>query len=381
MRAFAKDLPHAALRRYALGGKLFRDGLVEAPVASINYGAGGIAYAIYRIARRRSDPILLTLADAWIQKTFALAWRGRAFYNSDLGIERRTVGNVSLFHSASGLHCVRALINIATRDSRRANRAIASFVAASRRPCDNPDLTLGKASLLLACAELIEAMTVPWCFDKENVRSRGEEIADDLLTLVRSQDIATSKSITALGIAHGWGGLIFALLRWTRATDKNADPVVAWKLDELASLAQPHRRGLRWPVYNSNASAMFADGWCNGGAGHAMLFALAHHALPTKRFGEVAERAATSVWSSKMKLGDLCCGQGGIGYAMAALYRLTGSAVWLKRAHAAARRAAADRSKHFLRDALYKGAVGIAVLAEDLKQPETAAMPLFEPTR
>jgi len=55
--------------------------------------------------------------------------------------------------------------------------------------------------------------------------------------------------------------------------------------------------------------------------------------------------------------------------------------VWLQRARAVARRAAADSSKHFFRDALYKGAVGVALLAEDLKQPETAAMPLFEPTR
>ena len=46
----------------------------------------------------------------------------------------------------------------------------------------------------------------------------------------------------------------------------------------------------------------------------------------------------------------------------------------------ATRRAAADSSKSFLRDSLYKGAVGVAVLAEDLKHPDSASMPLFEPT-
>jgi hypothetical protein len=30
---------------------------------------------------------------------------------------------------------------------------------------------------------------------------------------------------------------------------------------------------------------------------------------------------------------------------------------------------------------LYKGAVGVALLTEDLNHPEKAAMPLFEPTR
>lgn len=381
MSAFVKDLPDVALRRYALAGKLFRDGPVDAPFASINYGAGGIAYAIYRIAQRRDDPSLLALADAWTQKALALASRRKAFYNADLGIKPGTVGKISLFHSASGLHCVRALVSMATGDSKGANRAIESLVAASRRPCPNPDLTLGKAGLLLGCAELMEAMPASGFFEKENLRTRGAEIAGELHTLVRSQHIATSESVTALGIAHGWGGLVFALLRWTRATGKDADPALALKLDELASLAQPHRKGLRWPVHNSNVPAVFTDGWCNGAAGQAMLFALAQDVFHAKRFGEVAERAAMSAWASKLQLGDLCCGQGGIGYAMAALYRLSGSAVWLKLARGAARRAAADRSKHFLRDALYKGAVGIAVLVEDLKQPETAAMPLFEPTR
>jgi hypothetical protein len=61
------------------------------------------------------------------------------------------------------------------------------------------------------------------------------------------------------------------------------------------------------------------------------------------------------------------------------LHRLTGSTAWLQRARAAARRAAADRSKEFLADALYKGAVGVALLVEDLKDPARAAMPLFEP--
>jgi len=52
---------------------------------------------------------------------------------------------------------------------------------------------------------------------------------------------------------------------------------------------------------------------------------------------------------------------------------------WLQRARACLRRAAADRSPHFLPDALYKGAVGLTLLAEELQSPETAAMPLFEP--
>ena len=380
-RAREKDLLERALRRYSLGGDGLRDGPANAPLASINYGAGGIAYAIYRIAQRRGAAGLLTLADVWTQKALALSSHERAFYAPELEIEPSTVGEISLFHSASGLHCVRGLVSIAMGDVNGANRAIQAFVALSRAPCDKPDLTLGKASLLMGCTELIEAMPMPWLFDAEAVRARGEEIADELLTLLKSDTMATSTNIRMLGIAHGWGGLIFALLRWARATEKGVDPIVVAALDELATLAEPHGGGVRWPVHNANSPASFMDGWCNGTAGHVMLFAFAHEMLGTGSFGELAERAAMSAWETEMQIGTLCCGLGGTAYALAAMHRLTGAEVWLQRARAAAARAAADSSKHFLRDALYKGAVGVALLAEDLQQPETAAMPLFEPVR
>jgi eukaryotic-like serine/threonine-protein kinase len=380
-QAREENLLERVLRRCALGGHALRRGPANTPVASINYGAGGIAYALYRIARRRDDPELLALADVWTQKAFALSSRKKAFYEPDLGITPDTVGNVSLFHSVSGLHCVRALVSIAMGDVSGANRTIHAFAERSRGPCDNPDLTLGKTSLLMGCAELIEAMPAPRFIDVNPVQKRGDEIAGELARLLKSGKIATSASIPALGIAHGWAGFAFALLRWARATEKKAHPIVEGALDELAALAEPHGSGLRWPVHNTTKPPFFWEGWCNGTAGHTMLFALAHNVLRVGRFGEIAERAAISAWAAETPLGTLCCGLGGIGYALLATYRLTGSALWLKRAHTIARRAAADSSKYFLRDSLYKGAVGVAVLVEDLKKPELAAMPLFEPTR
>ena len=43
-------------------------------------------------------------------------------------------------------------------------------------------------------------------------------------------------------------------------------------------------------------------------------------------------------------------------------------------------RAAVDASGEEFRESLYKGALGAALLVEDLKQPRLAAMPFFEPT-
>ena len=380
-RAREKDLLDQTLQRYALGGHALRDGLAGAPFASINYGAAGVAYSLYCIARRRGDPRLLAVSDIWTQRAFALSSHEEAFYKSELEIDRERVGEVSLFHSISGLYCVRALVSIAMGDLSGANNAIRSFVERSRGPCKSLDLTLGKASLLIGCTELLEAMPVPWFVDLELVRARGEEIAGELTALIKSEQIATSAEVTTLGIAHGWAGFIFALLRWARATGKNVDPILVPALDELAALAEPHGAGVRWPVHNStDASPSYMEGWCNGTAGHTMLFAFAYDILRETRYGDLAERAAISAWTAETRLGTLCCGLGGIGYALLAAHRLTGSELWLERACMATRRAAADSSKSFLRDSLYKGAVGVAVLAEDLKHPDSASMPLFEPT-
>lgn len=378
-RARENELLERMLQRYSLGGDALSNGLLEAPLASLNYGAGGVAYALFRIAQRRCDARLLALADVWTQKALALSTDPKAFYNSDLEIDPETVGDASLFHSVTGLQCLRALVSTALGDISGANYAIQSFVDLSRRSCDRPDLTLGKASLLLGCAELLETIPVEWVIDSVLVRTRGEEIANELEVILKSDSISTSTRITLLGIAHGWGGLIFALLRWARATGTQPDPVTLSKLDELAMLAEPHAGGVRWPVHNSTSTTSFMEGWCNGTAGHVMLFALAHSSFPEKTFGELAERAATCAWSVESRIGTLCCGLGGIGYAFLAVHRLVGSRIWLDRARTAARRAAADSSKYFMRDALYKGAVGVALLAEHLKQPEISAMPLFEP--
>jgi len=376
------DLLELALQRYALGGQALREGLSGSPLASINYGAAGIAYALLRIAQRRGDPRLLAAADLWSHKAYALAPRDDAFYSVQLQIERATVGEVSLFHSVSGLHCVRALVSAAQGDAASVNAALGAFVEHAARPCgcDLPsaqiDLVSGRAGLLLGCAELIESVPDLPAFDLAGLRVRGAQIAGELLARVRSESIQAS-SLTTLGIAHGWGGLLFSLLRWSRAIRCRPDPVICVRLRELAAQAQPDGCGLRWPVDTMDSS--FVDGWCNGSAGHAMLFALACQVLADADLGRLAAQAAISAWSGGSQLGSLCCGQGGIGYALLAMHRLTGEDRWLQQARAAARRAAADRSRHFPDSALYKGALGVALLLEDLKAPQSSAMPLFEP--
>jgi serine/threonine-protein kinase len=183
--------------------------------------------------------------------------------------------------------------------------------------------------------------------------------------------------VNYLGFAHGWAGLLFALLRWSRARGESAEPYRA-KLDELAALHEPHGVGIRWPIGNRTvARASYMDGWCNGAAGHALLWALAHERLGGSTYGVYAERSAACAWSSELRHGSICCGLAGIGYACAAAHRVTGDRAWLARARLAARRACEDRSSSFYRDSLYKGAVGAVLLREEL-EASCAATPLVE---
>jgi eukaryotic-like serine/threonine-protein kinase len=370
---------HPSLALYRAGGEALREGPANAPYASINYGAAGIAYAMHRLARARGEPELFELASAWVQKAHALSIDPRAFYNPAPGPTPEAVSRVSLFHSLNGLHCVDALVHLSLGDASAAARAINAFVDGSRGPCDSPDVTGGAAGLLLGCAELLESADTSTRVDTESVYQRGDEIASTLTRLLESEEIATSSRLRALGIGHGWAGLLFALLRWARASRFAVSTLIDERLDELADLAIPFENGVRWTTHNN--SSLFMPGWCHGTAGYTMLFALAHEMLSVPAYADLVEGAAKSTWSIETPHGSLCCGNGGNGYAFLAAYRVTRSHVWLDRAHAAVQKASDDASDFHSRDALFKGPLGVALLESELDDPSTAAMPLFEPVR
>jgi len=371
------DLTSAFFERCGLGGVALRERPLNPPFASLNYGAAGIAYAMYELAVARDDAGLLATADVWAQKATVLSREDEAFHTRAIEINEKTVGNASLFHSPSGVHAVRALVALASGEAAGAAAALTDFVAASRVPCEFIDLTLGKAGLLVGCAALLEAMRGSRHGDPSALEARGTELRDEVRRAVQDAAFATSPSIPTLGLAHGWAGLLFALLRWSQASGEPAEPYRG-KLDELAALREPWGAGIRWPVSNRTvARSSYMDGWCNGAAGHTLLWALAHERLGDSEYGVHAERSASAAWSSSVTVGTLCCGLAGIGYACAAAHRVTGDAAWLARARIAAERACEDRSKWFYRDSLYKGAVGAVLLREELDASH-AATPLVE---
>jgi len=323
-----------------------------------------------------------------------------AFYNRDYGLTPEMVGRSSLYHSPAGVYVVQALIARSRGDLEGQCAATEAFIQFSRRPCPQIDLTLGRAGLLLGCVFLLDALKDPsraslTAPQVERLRARGSEIAD---TLQRTMDgygpIRDSKELRNLGMAHGWAGLLYAMLCWCAAAGEPLPGLMAERLHQLGDCAEPVSRGLQWKVHlgggsRAAAGGGFLSGWCNGSAGYVFLWTEAHKATGVRRYLELAEGAAWNAWETRVDTGNLCCGLAGQSYALLNLFRHTRDSIWLRRAREVAGLAAdaivamrSRDSKGFELDlrpeSLYKGDVGVAVLEADLRHPEHAHMPMFE---
>lgn len=380
-----------ALKRVSFDGTMIASGLTLPPTCSVTYGAAGIAYALYRIACLRQEPALLSLADVWVNKAIAAMDEDTAFRSRELGITPEVVGPTSLYHTASGVHCVQALVSQAMADMASWQVAVGRFVAASRVESPSLDLTLGRSGSLLGCTLLLETMPANELVNRAPLIELGERVHTAVWDTVASfGPIAGCGQLPFLGIAHGWSGVLFALLRWSRVAGWALPAALVGRLGELAELAEPIGRGARWvrKVQRRAASrgsgrhqkdGRYMAGWCNGSAGFVFLWILAFDMVGDPAYLELAERAGWAALEDADATGSLCCGLVGRAYALLALHRQTGDAVWLARAREVASRLTASVGLVGpYRQSLYRGELGAAVLAADLSRPEMSALPLFD---
>lgn len=413
----ARTLLARTLDRLAAPGPLLARGLPP-PRASVRDGAAGIACGLYRIALAREDPDLLALADLWGTRAERDTGEG-AFDGPGLPPER--TGRISPYHAAPGPPCVAALIAHARGDLAARRNAIESFLAAARTGVAGPgdglspgeaepatglglgredlvdDLGLGRAGLLAAGALLLDLLP-PADPQRGRLQTFGDSVLAGLWAadlppvpervppaVLRTSDQEPSPAgdrapVLNLGIAHGWAGLLWATLRWCRAASTALPPAFCDRLADLADLAEPRGRGLRWPWYaKGGREARAMPGWCNGSAGFVHLWSLAHRTTGDPLHRILAEGAAWDAWESPDRDPTLCCGLTGRAYALLRLYREGAGPEWLARARDLSERAAEESTRRDLRPhGLYQGDLGPAVLAADLEKPEAAAMPFFE---
>jgi serine/threonine-protein kinase len=355
--------------------------LLEPPRVSVNYGAAGLAYFFYRLASLHDDPELLAAADLWSCWARDNTGHADAFHSPALRITPERVGPLSLYHSASGVHWVQALVSLAMGDLHSAGSAVQRFVAA----CDghewsDPDLTVGRSGVLIGCAGLLEALAARSTEDRTLLLTFGRRTLAGIWRGLAREPVRGSERVGWTGIAHGWAGIVYAALRWREATG-DEPPGAYERLDELAALSLSRGRTAAWPPRTTGGDGVARVGWCHGSAGHAHLWVLAHRLYEEERFFRLAVGAATHVWetwkSGARRNGSICCGHAGEAYALLGLYRHTGEAAWLLRARTLGEAAAAS-GRTELRGSLYKGDVGIALLAADLCDPGLSCTPVFE---
>jgi serine/threonine-protein kinase len=371
-----------------LEGPVLVGGHLEPPSASASLGAAGIAYGLYRIACAREDPRLLAAADIWLERALRAVERREEWYARAAGITPRVVGTISPYHAPAGVFWVQALMSRARGDAAEQHAAVQGFVKASRASCPNLDLVLGRAGTLLACALLQEAMAGELRQDRAAIGSLGREAAAGLVArLRRAPPLGQCRSFPNLGLAHGWGGILYAILRWCESEGTRVPPAASERLRELAECARPSGRGAVWPWRSRTGGQVrnhgHMPGWCNGGAGFVFLWNLADRLEGEDRYLALAERAGLEAWTAPGPAWDLCCGYSGRAFALLDLYQRTGEPCWLHRA-----RRLGDQAVRQARQSaegeqaypysLFRGRLGLATLLGDLDRPQDACFPLFE---
>jgi eukaryotic-like serine/threonine-protein kinase len=380
----AEALLEEMLAQVRLKGLLF-DTALPAPSSSVFLGAAGIAYALYRMALVREDASLLVLADLWANKALRESRKKDAFFNAVLEMTPETVGTITPFHTLSGVHLVQALIAHAMGNRGTQQAAVEQFVRASNSPCENLELTLGLSSTLIGASLLLDTMRGSYGLDSTSLTELGNNVMQSVWAQIDTYlSICDCRQIEYRGIAHGWAGILYSTLRWCASSDAPLPLSMLPRLEQLAELAEPFGRGVRWRLRMGQERYM--SGWCHGSAGYVHLWTCAHRMFGDQWFLELAEKAGWNAWEGQDAPANLCCGQAGKAYAMLNLFKYTGQAHWLHKAQELANRAGlgAKLQRDWIREqgislhSLYKGEVGIALLASELRNPEAACMPLFE---
>ena len=373
----------AALARFDPEQNLFAAPLPTAPRCSITFGAAGVALFLQRLAAARDSPEVLSWARLWIDKAARDADRSgdEAYLLPAAGLREEVVGPASVQHTGIGLQVVRASIARALGDVAGERRAVDAFARAASVPVESSDVAFGRAGLLLAWSVLREGTPQAAIADP---RDTGAVLAAGLVAdLVALPAMAEAVHFPFAGQAHGWAGVLHALLAWHEVTGTPVPDPAVDRLVELAALSETVSAGLRWPIHvaGRERGRNHMRGWCNGSAGMVLLFTQAARTLHEPRFLELAERAGDDACREPNDAGHLCCGSAGQAYAALALHRATGEGRWLAFAGrvAAEYAGAAVAPGSRFESSLLKGPLGGQLLAAEVEAaPEEARMPVFE---
>jgi serine/threonine-protein kinase len=371
-RAWLARLDQRTPREWADGLRSLR--------CTVMHGLAGTAFGLYRLALLGDDAGLLAGASAWCELAREAsdhpgAWQGHR-PGSDAGVGAAG----SPWFGSAGLILVDAHIAHASGQLARLADCAGRYCAIDTDGEGRLELGQGLGGTLLGAVMLLELLRG----QAGSARSPLEAFAQRLATrLERSLGLLDHFPLAGplqnAGIIHGWGGVLYTLLRWAAVTASEPSAEVQRALLQLSRLAEPRGRGVQFPHVPRTGDYHDIPGWCNGPAGLVHLWCAAWRATGAARFAELAERCAWSAWEAPDRFADLCCGRTGRSYALLAVHRMTGDAAW----HQRARRLALETTLSSMRGAtsflsLYKGRLGPALLERELEVPARSCHPMFE---
>jgi serine/threonine protein kinase len=351
-------------QRFGLGSARLRDFDLATPRCSLTFGAAGISYALLRAAELCDDPELLWAADAWIEQAEQHAGEPEAFTSTRIGLTRRKVGYVSLSCSEPGMFFVKSLVRAATGDATGTRAAVGQFLAAATYRKSHPaDVNLGGAGLALA-ADRLSHLPLP-----AEHRRKLCALRDRLVDSAWEASAPSFRSRSRLGFAHGVSGVVFGALTTGRSPE--ADEASAG----LRRLPVMMRRGVHWPV--RGGSDYFMHGWCNGVAGHLLMWTRLWQCSGLPEDRDMMERAAWGVWESRIPMGNLCCGAAGQAAALAAFACAAAEPRWRKRAVELLQNLKPRWPKDDHPQSLFRGELGLLLVRLECESGASARFPVW----
>lgn len=361
------------------GGGGWRGAAAFRPRAGVALGTGGVALSLAEIAVLRDDAEILALADLWARRASEDVDAQDAFYRHDWGLTPALFGPASALYGRFGVDVTRAITSAVGSDPEAGFRAVHRMTESGAVKSPSCDLALGTAGTLMACLHYLHRTKTEAGHAEVERLARG--LADGLSSEVMT-DEPFSEAVGGrlnLGAAHGWAGVLHALLRWSEWTEHTPASRLVSRLHELADTGRPFGRGVRWPwLPDSKAlhgeSTGYMGGWCNGGAGFTELWTAAHRVTGEARFSELVVASAWNAWESESPSHSLCCGSAGRALALLAAYRHTGDPSWVDRASKLVHRALPESFTNGTLG-LYRGHAGIVLSFAALERPEVRLVP------
>jgi len=306
----------------------------DPPWASIAFGAGGVAAALLWRSRQRRSARDVEIAERWLSAAMGRSRDRSAFLGSDVSFTS-SGARASLHFGVAGLDLVRVLFNVSQdlesgRPGARSSAgkrtvqgpSLRALLARSRRARGGPtEFLLGSAGYLAGLVGLWRATELG------SVLRAADALAEDLLSRARGAEDWTRGP--ALGFAHGRAGTFHALLGWAAVSKRGLPSWFFPAMERLAAdIEEKSRMGAPQP-----GGALLERSWCNGAAGHVLLWTRAYERSRSMEHLEQARRAAELLSTDTEGMsGDLCCGLGGRSYALLAMERVEPARGWEDRA-------------------------------------------------